>query len=1574
MQPSKSFANILLFVFCASVVKCSSVSRVENITRLFGEKQHRKTNKREKLRGVEEAEPLKPERDKRTLHSNSAYVAPKEHDISDGIESKGTHNPPEPNNPERQKQKIASSKRDAKQTGLQSDIIHRKLSKDEVNLDESSNPRKRMNKKMASIHRVAKRNVNTSEATQPTATPTSNPPASSSSSCHFPPVCSGQQSCRGRCTGDITKWRTDEILSCHCDTACYEIFNDCCSDFVKFCGVQKPSNISIKKYKWTCEPLGNVPSNQPHCEIGEGLWMVSRCADDWPHDEIRSKCENRTRSLRQASNIRRYIPAVSGNFTFRNYFCAKCNHIAGNLDYFPVEIKTNVIPPEHYNFSRKVNFLLSNGAEFPEDGPARPKSSQTRRYCRKSTVDSLPTSEDNAASESCENGPLALMLGLASRDDPNQLYTCFPSLFLLTCRLTPPQKFLLKLDYKDTYNETRSVFTVLSTLCGRNGLTYDDKLQECTENLPSPDGKEDKFRILAWFAPSKNFQFTENEFKTVMKQYFGVEDSQMSNTSIETVPRLDSSSDSIILYHLVSLTLLLSPEQSIDVLFKSNSNLSGVSLGRFIHFEEPLSVTLNNITYSIIKTTARPLSCITRKIITPQDYKVFAGGKRIYVINMTIDKAFYEKSKYFGEINRNITICERHTPVDCETTSTGLTKNDFVMNTNLSLYHKETEEFYQLGQYNVLDNTIQLCTDFPTGLICPSEFSCKGRCSKYTDWRTDMYNKDSCSCDPDCYEVFHDCCSDYTKYCGAQKPTETLTKKYNYTCEALNRRSCYLRAGVWMVTRCRPEWPYDTFRIKCTQPVNYFSSDLYSFLPVVGRDNTTFRNIYCAICSGVKRFEAWPLYVQTVVIPPKSFNFMEKIRFLLSHGATYEYTRPRTNQASRSCPLYFKKESVIDSCPLGENFESCTNGDVAIITTYWGLFKNTHCAACHGVSSETFRCFPILRSRPRRRISCGGSWGGPPSFFLVLGYSQVETVIKAVDDISCGRSGMIFDDILEVCRENWLSPPEQSEQEQFYVYAWLKPPQNSQTNKSPTPTEFQDSLAKYLNVSLLQMFDINITIALRGLVQDELLFYLVSSTIALTPQQSLQLLSKNRNENSTSSGTKLLNYIYFSEAFTLQIKGFPYIVIKTTSRPLSCVGKMTYTPDEYTLQEQERVFVPSTNKTYEKFEYHTENAGKRDVKRGNITVCEKYIPAKCNKSIVHYTTEEYMIMVNLSIYVNKTSSLYNYGEYEVLSNHSIATCQEFKVPPVRVIHETRSPQTIRDNEALGSITFISFLLSILLLTFLLVTYILFPQLRTIPGKNLMNFAASLLLFQIFWLPSSSTEVRSDKPTCMAMAIMEHYFLMASFVSMSVIAFHTCKVFARSSAAPKISQNHERKLFCVYLALVWLLPGIFVAICVVLDNQDVVKLGYGESEICWLTENNNAYAYFVTIPIAVLLLFNIIAFVITAVYLRKHSQSTAAKQASGNRRSNLSIYAKLSTLMGFTWLFGLLALVVTSTTVFWYFFVILTSLQGVFVAAAFVVNAKTFGLYKQRYASGSSTPEANPKIRNVPTNINKDTEL
>ena len=1496
MSWSKLFVNILLLATCALVMmRCSSsTDQIKKLKKIsmrnnfedIGEKQaynvkSKKPNALPRLFVGGGRKQLKREKSERRLNSNPVSAAPRKHDVIDRIKSQRTtesaSKTPELNYREMLKQNVVIGRKDVKKTSLRGDIFKGMLSKS---------------------------HITDTDPMQSTLNSTTSP---NSPSFKIAPVCIGQRSCAGRCTGNMTEFRTDGFSACYCDSACYEIFYDCCADYTKYCGVQKPSNISMKKFKWTCELLassGHFRSNQS-CVIGEGIWMVSRCPDDWPYDEIRSKCENLTNSLRTISDLRCYIPAVSGDLTFRNYFCAKCNYIDEDLEYFSVKIETNVIPPEHYNFSAKSNFLLSNGAMFPEDELAiSPKNYQKRRYCLKSVVQYCSV---GASSESCVNGPVALVsldgkqfknYDCALCNEPNGSITCFPPLCGFTGQLTLLHKFLLKLEYKDTNNEQDSAFTLLRTNCSY-GLIYDAKLQDCVEKLPPPSAKEDRVRVLAWFSPSKDSQFSEQDFKTVMKQYFGVENSQLYNVSIKTVTS-ETIPPSSILYHWISSTVHLTPEQSFDTLFKMNSDSSRLNLQSFIYFENPLSVTLKNITYTLIKTTSRPLSCVTHKTYTPQQYVVDKDEQ----ITIKWTYVVHTKLEYYGQINGNITICEMYSKNNCEKKQAGLNKNDFIINTNLSLYHKDTGILYELGKYDVVDNSIALCNLEQFNVpICSSQNSCKGRCTNYTQWQTET--KMRCSCDPDCYEVFNDCCSDYTKYCGAQKPRETLTKKYNYTCESVGH---YVRRdhsytivyypegdGLWMVNRCAPEWPNDTVRTKYElAPVN----DTNGYLPVLGYDNTTFRNRYCAICNGVERFDPWPLHVEV------DSEYFAKKRL-----------KPGKNQTRRYC-----LNNVIDSCPRGKKFQLCSDGDVALVSHRKLHFKNAHCATCFGLPSGTFSCFTWkYQQKLRKRVP----FHTIPIYFSIVFHASLkplsvilitlaedkflsEETILATTDKRCGTSGKTFSSISQTCQLNWYLAG-QDHPDGFYVNTWLKPPQNYQNNTF-TATEFKNSLAKYLNISRFQLFNINITEPTERL-------YLVSSIMLLISQQRLELKSINRNDQTQSSRKKLFNYIYFSDPFTFQINDFSHTVTKTISRPLvAVVGK---------------------NTKNEGFVYVANNE--------NITLFKKYVLAKCNGSVVLYTTRDYTKMANLSIYVKKTSSLYDYGEYDILPNKSVTICQYFEM---RILNKTR--QTVRYNKlpGLGYVTFISFLLSILCLIFLLVTYLLFPQLQTLPGKNLMNFAASLLLFQIFWLPLNFTEVTSDKPACKAVAVIEHYFLMASFVGMSVIAFHTCKVFARSLPAPKMSIGRERKLFCVYAALVWVLPAVFVGICIVLDDQDVVEIGYGESEICWLTKN--AYTFFVTIPIGVLLLFNIVAFVITAVYLQKNSQNIAAKQA---RRSNLSIFIKLSTLMGFTWLFGLLALVVTSTTVFWYFFVILTSLQGVFVAVAFAVNVKTWSLYKQRYASG-----------------------
>ena len=1556
MQWSQLFPNILLFAICLSIVKCSSTNHLKKKTgwlkkniREFGTKrQDSEKNKRNlkppmfetsKSSLVIDEEAKRSKHDKTRSHFNPLTVSTKKHRRIIRQRTRKAFSKTQVNYPEKRHQDTVQSKIETqrKQMRLPSDTINLNLSKDEGSLDEFLNSKKRI-KKIVPTHYIRKRNVDTTKlrmsinATKP-----------SDSSFYIPPVCPGGKSCFGRCTGNITEWQRDEKLTCYCDIACHEIFNDCCSDYTKYCGEQKTSNISIKKFKWTCEPLGYYRSSE-NCTIGEGIWMVSRCADDWPLEEIRirTKCENPHTFLPKASYIKRSIPVVSGNVVFRNIFCAKCNvHEHLRIEYFSIEIRTNIIAPEHYNFKQTINFLLLHDAEF-----STPKPSQKRRYCLKSIVNLCP---GYTTGESCTNSTVEPLSGEKSFNNYNCTLcndSCFPPSSSFVCRFTPSERFLLKLEY-GKYNRK---FSVQSTSCSSKGMMFDHKLQECVQDIPTPSGNEGKIRVLVWFAPFKDSEFSENDFQTVMKQYFGIKHTQIHNVSIDTVSKKFLFQDSTILFHLVSSTFLLTPEQIFNIVFKADSKSSPLNLRSFIHFKKPFNVTFNNITYAIIKTTFRPFSCNTRLNTCSQAEFVLG------VIDI-VPRYVNEKMKfvYDKNVSGNIKMCKEYDRRLCKTLPNSLMKTDFVINANLSIYHKEKGMLYKFTQYVVTGDSISLCNlkQFKES-TCSSDKSCKGRCSNQTQWRTEVNMR--CSCDPDCYEVFNDCCSDYVKYCGAQKPTETLTKKYKYTCVEFGvRQNSTASDTLWMVTKCRSRWAYDTTRTKCEETANKFNmSDPYVNHPVISHDNVTFRNLYCAICNHVKNYDPWPFDSNNSFSFPETYNFTQKMRFFSSHKGQFleesQILGPGANQARRYC----SNEIIINHCPsYADQFGFCANGDVAPIRIGQRYYKNTHCAACYGMPSEVFSCFS-----GESFSDCSNCTVELPVFArsrpVILPVIEpvinpvIVPLVRPVVNIKSSKLILIrFPEPIKILQQSHV------------VYVWLEPPRNLQ-NTSFTPPAFQESLKKYLNISRSQLFDISIVTVLRSETTASF-FYLVSSTIILqfTEQQRLELLDANRSDK-LSTKAKLLNYIYFSEPFILKIKGFSYTVVKTTHRPLACVEKTTYSPEEYILRGKEKVIIRSTNKTYEKLQYYKQNSEKLDGKPGNITVCEKYIPTKCNGSTVLYTINEYIMTVNLSIFVKETSSLYDYGEYEILSNKSVTACQFFKLHKITEIH-----QIILYDEVLGYITLLSFLLSIISLIFLLVTYIIFPQLRTLPGKNLMNFAASLVLFQIFWLPLK--EIRSKRLLCKIMAIVEHYFLMTTFVSMSVIAFHTCKVFARRLPAQKMSESHKQKLFSVYLTLVWLLPALFVGSCVVLDHQDVVKIGYGELEICWLTEDN-AYTYFVIIPIAVFLSFNVIAFVTAALFLRKHGQNKAARQASGNRRSKFLIYVKLSTLMGFAWLFGLLALVVKPKIVFWYLFVIFTSFQGVFVAMAFVLNAKTFVLYKQWYRSGSRAPIAQWSRRNAPRNV------
>jgi hypothetical protein len=161
--------------------------------------------------------------------------------------------------------------------------------------------------------------------------------------------CSDEKTCRGRCT-NTTEWRTEEKFVCYCDPDCYELFYDCCSDYIKFCGFQRPKRIIEKNLAWECIELGN--KNVEQSKISDGIWMVTHCATSWPQDEIRQRCENSDFNWKTLFDVYQAAPVVSKeNITFRNVHCALCNDAADSYDTWTFYADTEIIPPEGFNHS-----------------------------------------------------------------------------------------------------------------------------------------------------------------------------------------------------------------------------------------------------------------------------------------------------------------------------------------------------------------------------------------------------------------------------------------------------------------------------------------------------------------------------------------------------------------------------------------------------------------------------------------------------------------------------------------------------------------------------------------------------------------------------------------------------------------------------------------------------------------------------------------------------------------------------------------------------------------------------------------------------------------------------------------------------------------------------------------------------------------------------------------------------------------------------------------------------------------------------------------------------------------------
>jgi hypothetical protein len=462
--------------------------------------------------------------------------------------------------------------------------------------------------------------------------------------------------------------------------------------------------------------------------------------------------------------------------------------------------------------------------------------------------------------------------------------------------------------------------------------------------------------------------------------------------------------------------------------------------------------------------------------------------------------------------------------------------------------------------------------------------------------------------------------------------------------------------------------------------------------------------------------------------------------------------------------------------------------------------------------------------------------------------------------------------------------------------------------------------------------------------------------LTLTPFQSLLMANQHKSIiNVTNQNTAFLELLNFTGNFTLSWEENVLSVIKLTSKRLSCYDEKKLQSHEYKIDKENGTLV--VNKTEKIFSLEHYTLIKEEG--GNVTLCRKLLLSDCNEgAFVPLSPDEYVVFPNLTVYHNATESVFNFGEYLMSenkgttnsniiqnsllsSNSTISVCLPFK----ETFTKTEKYSTNTTSYALRILTLIGFSVSIICLILLLITYGLFQELRAVSGMNLMNLSLSMLLSHLIWL--IGTSYFTGTKTCTVLAIFEHYLFQVSFVAMSVISYHSCYVFSQPFAGRFANKSWWR--FIKYSAFLWLAPAIFVAICVTLDKTETFLVDYGTN--CWLG-TVNAKLYLFLLPLAMLLLFNIVTFIRTALSLYRHGKERPQTLQRQERNQNLLICAKLATLVGFPWLIAFIGVLFPNVEAFEYLSVIFVCLQGLYIGMAFLFNKKTLKLYKDRWNIGS----------------------
>ena len=263
----------------------------------------------------------------------------------------------------------------------------------------------------------------------------------------------------------------------------------------------------------------------------------------------------------------------------------------------------------------------------------------------------------------------------------------------------------------------------------------------------------------------------------------------------------------------------------------------------------------------------------------------------------------------------------------------------------------------------------------------------------------------------------------------------------------------------------------------------------------------------------------------------------------------------------------------------------------------------------------------------------------------------------------------------------------------------------------------------------------------------------------------------------------------------------------------------------------------------------------------------------------------------------------------------------------------------------GYITLICSILSTIGLLLLLVVYFCFPALRNTPGLCVMSLSSSLLIAQLLFT-FGIYQIHS-RELCLTVALGGHYAYLCYFSWMNVLSFDLWRAFTRQPNYSLESENqwHQWMWYGLYG---WLAPLIIVGLALGIDSTPWSLRPLYATHICWIG-SKVALLVFFALPLLLVVCSDLCFFLLTARYICRTQDATClAQQQHSTRkyRARFYLYIKLATVMGLTWMFGLLAGLIDVTPL-WYVYTFFNCLQGIYLCFSFVCTRKVGKLCNEK---------------------------